>query len=431
MSSSQLTSRLRDLVHAGAERHAVVRPEGLASPSGLLAHLKDVLGGDVREFERGACLIVDRCYAGDLRHGDLTISRCADTARRCLEHLSVLDAPGRQPIQTISEPPSILFFDLETTGLAGGAGTYAFLVGCGAFVEGAFHTRQFFLIGYGAERPLLAAVAAQMAGADVLVSFNGRTFDAPVLETRYLFHRASIPCGDRPHLDMLHVARRLWSSEAGCSLRTLEGALAGLSRQGDISGSEIPARYVHYIRTGDARLLAPVFEHNRLDLLSLAVLTTTAMELVERGAHSTRTARECLGLGQLYERAGIGDRAASCYAHAASGHVHGSREDRAEALRWLARRMRREHRHDEAAGAWQQILALDRTAERLTREAAHALAVHYEHRSHDLQAAHRYAVSAATAAATEADRVQARHRLARLERKLGLESGNSPALFEG
>jgi hypothetical protein len=94
--------------------------------------------------------------------------------------------------------------------------------------------------------------------------------------------------------------------------------------------------------------------------------------------------------------------------------------------------MRRERRHDEAAGAWQEILALDRTVERVTLEAAHALAVHHEHRSRDLQAAHRYAVYAATAAATEADRVQAHHRLARLERKLGLEDGKGErVLFEG
>lgn len=435
MNSSPLTSRLRDLVHAGAERHAVVPVEGPTRPSASPAHLTAVLGGDVRDFGPGSCLVVDRAYAGDLKHGDLTIGRCADTAQRCLAHLSVLDAPGRQRVQAGSDQPSMLFFDLETTGLAGGAGTYAFLVGCGAFVEGAFHTRQFFLIGYGVERPLLAAVAAQMAGRDVLVSFNGRTFDAPVLETRYLFHRAAVPFADLPHLDMLHVARRLWRCEAGCSLRILEGTLAGLSRRGDIPGSEIPARYVQYVRTGDARPLAPVFEHNRLDLLSLAVLTTTAMELIEQGAEGTRSARECLGLGRLYERAGMRDRAALCYAHAASGHVRGSRQDRAEALCWLARRMRRECRHDEAAGAWQQILALERsegTAHRLTREAAHALAAHHEHRSRDLQAAHKYAVCAATAAATEADRLQARHRLVRLERKLGLENGKGDrALFEG
>jgi hypothetical protein len=175
----------------------------------------------------------------------------------------------------------------------------------------------------------------------------------------------------------------------------------------------------------------PVLEHNRLDLLSLAVLTSTALQMAERGASSARTVRECLGLGQLYDRAGMGDRAALCYTHAASGDLRGSRRDRAEALRSLARRMRRERRHDEAAGAWQQILAIDRHTHGLTREAAHALAVHHEHRSRDLEAAHRYAVCAATAAATRADRIKAGHRLARLERKLGLRSGEAEAvLFE-
>jgi uncharacterized protein len=430
--SSTLTSRLRALVHAGADGPIAGHEERARPASALPGHLKAVLGGDLHEFEQGSCFIVDRAYPTELQYGERTVGHCADVVRRGLAHLWVLAAPGRQVVRAASAQPSMLFFDLETTGLAGGAGTYAFLVGCGRFLEGAFHTRQFFLIGHGAERPLLEAVRSHMMAADVLVSFNGRTFDAPLLETRYLFHRTPVPFAEVPHLDMLHVARRLWQCEAGCALHVLEHALIGVARQGDIPGGEIPARFVQYVRTGDARPLAPVFEHNRLDLLSLAALTASALALVEGGAGGTRTARECLGLGRLYERAGLCDRAVSCYRHAASGNVQGSAQDRAEAWRWLARRMRRERRHDEAADAWQQILALERR-DRTTRqahEAAHALAVHHEHRSHDLAAAHRYAMSASTAAATEADRLQVRHRLARLERKLGLESGpGNRALF--
>jgi hypothetical protein len=313
---------------------------------------------------------------------------------------------------------STVFFDLETTGLSGGAGTFAFLVGCGGFVNGAFRTRQYFLAGYGAERPLLAAVAECLADADLLVSFNGRTFDAPLLETRYLFHRSSMPFADVPHLDMLHTARRLWNGDEGCSLRFLEGALAGVERRGDVPGPEIPMRYIHYVRTGDVRPLVPVFEHNRLDLLSLAVLTTIAVDLVEHGASATRSAPECLGLGRLYERAGLEAQAISCYARAASAEAGGDPEVRAEASRRLARRMRGARRHEEAADAWKDVLALAALDDELAREAARALAVHHEHRSKDLRAARLFAARAEAAATTEAHRNSARHRLARLDRKL-------------
>jgi len=259
-----------------------------------------------------------------------------------------------------------------------------------------------------------------MADADLLVSFNGRTFDAPLLETRYLFHRSSMPFAHVPHLDMLHTARRLWNGDDGCSLRFLEGALVGVKRRGDVPSAEIPVRYVHYVRTGEVKPLIPVFEHNRLDLLSLAVLTAMAVDLVEQGARATRNAPECLGLGRLYERAGLEAQAISCYARAASVDAGGASDVRAEALRRLARRMRCARKHHEAADAWKDVLSLASSDGGLTREAARALAVHYEHRSKDLEAARRFAARAAAAATTEAHRTSARHRLARLDRKLEL-----------
>lgn len=416
MNSSLLTSRLRELVGAGA-RHAGSEREGSAAKNSL-DHVTSLLGGQLCELEGGRCLVVDRRYAPQIAHGDRTIGVCADTMSRYGKHLAVLGVSqgGQQRL----ERATIQFFDLETTGLAGGAGTYAFLVGCGTFVDGSFHTRQFFLTSYGAERPLLGAVAQWMASANMLVSFNGRAFDAPILETRYLFHRLAVPFSEMAHLDMLHVSRRLWGSDAGCSLRVLEEALAGVARTGDIAGEEIPARYVHYARTGDARLLCAVFEHNRLDLLSLAVLASVAVRLVEAGATGTRDARECLGLGRLFERVGLNDRAAACYAHAASNRTTSSPEIRVEALRRLARGMRRQGRYRDAADAWQQILALGGGGHPALREAVHALAVHHEHRSRDLQAARRFAIRAVVTAESEAHRVRARHRLARLNGKLGL-----------
>ena len=427
MGASILTTRLRELIGVvppppatGREARTAQRP---------LIQTASELGGQVCELDGGCCVIVDRWYTPDTAHGEHRIGSCAEVMRRHVGHVSVL-GPSRG-VPRLSDAAALLFFDLETTGLAGGAGTYAFLVGCGTFEEGAFHTRQFFLATYAAERPLLGAVARYLANAGLLVSFNGRSFDAPVLETRYLFHRLTVPFSGVAHLDMLHASRRLWGGDEGCSLKALEQTLSGVVRHGDIPSSDIPARYVQYVRTGDARPLGPVFEHNRLDLLSLAVLTSLAVRLVEEGAGGTRDGRECLGLGRLFERAGLDDRAAACYARVASLRAANCRDIRVEALRRLARRWRRAGRHEDAAAAWRQLLGVGANGHPALREAVRGLAVHHEHRLKDLQTARAFAIRAVGTAANEAHQAQARHRLARLERKLGTIVEGANALFEG
>ena len=341
----------------------------------------------------------------------------------------------------------MLFIDLETTGLNGGAGTYAFLVGCAWFeppspsasagqAGGVFRTRQFFLSAYAGERALLdglAQLAARMGG---IVSFNGKSFDLPLIETRYLFHRLATPFAGLPHVDMLHPARRLWRGEedeaagrtASCRLCVLEQALCGVTREGDVPGFEIPARYFHYVRSGDARPLERVFEHNRLDLVSLALMTAEASRLLEEGPSAARTAREALGLGRLYERGGLWDMAREAYAIAAGNHetraheIHESRIDpltRAEALRCYAIACRRQRRYREAADGWRRILELRRCPPHIAREATEALAVHHEHRLRDPRSARQFALRSLGFDASPSRTHATHYRLARLERKLG------------
>ena len=157
-----------------------------------------------------------------------------------------------------------VFIDLETTGLSGGAGTVAFLVGCGFYDLGAFQVRQFLLTSYAAERALLSAVAEFFDDAELIVTYNGKTFDVPVMETRWLFHRMEMPLDGVPHFDALHTARRLWKSrtddpaEGGCRLSTLERLLFDVRRVGDVGGFEIPSRFFQFMRSGDPRPLEPV-----------------------------------------------------------------------------------------------------------------------------------------------------------------------------
>ncbi len=323
--------------------------------------------------------------------------------------------------------------------MSGGAGTVAFLVGCGYFDLGAFQVRQFLLTSFASERALLTAVADFFDGADLIVTYNGKTFDVPVMETRWVFHRLQMPLDGVPHFDMLHPARRLWRMRGGaagdvegCRLTTLERTLFNVNRVGDVPGLEIPGRFFRFLRSGDPRPLEPVLEHNRLDLISLAAVMARALQLARDGRDACRDCAEALALGRVYERAGTDDRvrersgtlarAVACYGRAAESRTA---DVRGEALYRLALRHRRERRFEEAAAIWRQVLELTepRGVRRMTglaelrQFAAEALAIHHEHRDRDLESAREIALFALEeAAGRRADGV--RHRLARIDRKI-------------
>ncbi len=390
-----------------------------------------VLGGEWQVVRGQRFLVVDREYHPDDRHGDVPVADAMPLSAGTWPRLSML---AGEPCDG-----GLLFLDLETTGLTGGAGTHAFLVGCAWFRDGRLRIRQLLLPNAAAERRVLEAVADLAAGAGVVVTYNGKSFDLPLIETRFLYHRMATPFAGIPHIDMLHPARRLWGGVAsapaqgvatGCRLTTLERGICGFVRAADVEGFEIPSRYFQFVRTGDSRPLRVVLEHNRLDLLSLALLTARVARLLECGPAYARSLREVLGLGRLYERCGLAAEALACYARVSGVRTPnplpslpvGPRDGAtiAEALRSYAILCRRQRRYEEAAAAWKRAVGVVRCPPHILREAAHALAVHHEHRSRDLHAARRFAQQ--SAALTAAPRVAAamRHRLARLERKLGI-----------
>ena len=400
--------------------------------------LEQVLGGEWRSRDGGRSFVVMRRFEADAPYGR---ARVGDFAIRfqAAQHGAALLSTG------VPRVPFV-FFDLETTGLSGGAGTHAFLVGCAWFDEdGAFVVEQHLMTDYAAERGMLTHVAQDLARAGALVTFNGKSFDAPLIETRYLFHRLPSPCTQIPHVDVLHPARRFWGGDAelGCSLGALEQALLGVRRAGDVPGSEIPWRYFQYVRTGDAQPLADVFAHNRLDLLSLAGLTARLVSLVADGAASTDDEREALALGRVYERAGDGARAEAAFERAvelAAGAVERGQRRRAadawvwtpqgiqaEAVRALAVGARRGRRFNEAAARWRQLLDLPGCPAQVAREATEALAIHHEHRDRDLGAAKMFALKSLEAGTEAAWGDAVRHRLARLERKMVSERALFPS----
>ncbi len=425
MSLGELTDRLRSVVQ-GSPRITTALP----LPKSDLTDRRDafeaqdleaVLGGEWQARSGGQCFVVERRESPHIRHGQVQLGALAEALERAVGNAPLL-ANG-----AAARPPFV-FFDLETTGLSGGAGTYAFLVGCGWFDEaGGFVTRQHILIRPADERPMLQAVADEIGRAGTLVSFNGKSFDAPLLESRFLYHRLPWDAGRLPHVDVLHPARRFWRAQTAlgepipCSLGSLERQVLGAARTNDVLGLEAPARYFRFIRSGDARPLAGVVDHNRLDLLSLAGLTIRLLQIVNDGPAEARNAQEALAVGRIYERAGLTSRAADAFAHAIGFDVEGGplrAPARVDALRGLAHLARRTRRYHEAAARWSELLEQPGCPDSWAREAAEALAIHHEHRVRDLRSARDFALRSFGAGAPASRTDAVRHRLARLDRKL-------------
>lgn len=438
-----LHERLRAII-GGAEHASPLRQRGAALDQSVGADLgrprdiTETLGGSWRDEEGARCFVVERRYEAPTVYGHDTVGSLADRLAEAADEASMVanGAPVRPPWA---------FLDLETTGLSGGAGTHAFLVGCGWFeADRCFVTRQFVLTRFADERALLAAVATELGRAGSIVSFNGKSFDAPVLETRYLFHRLQWPGEQLPHLDVLHPSRRFWrpstlrqaqgrlepgreatgsgrpelvearDDATSCSLGALEAHILGARRAGDVPGFEIPARYFQFIRGGDARVLAPILEHNRLDLLALAGLTSRLLQLVRGGPDAARDGRETLALGRVYLRAGLDGRARQAFERALDRISAGPL--RVEALRSLALTWRRARRYEAAAGCWRALLDVVGCPPHVAREAMEALAIHHEHRIRDLAAARAFALRGLGTSAQPTAALQ--HRLARLDRKI-------------
>ena len=395
----------------------------LSEPCGPIA---DALGG-TNVDAAGACVMIERRYDGTRSHGRRRLDACVPVATA---PIGVFD-----PRVTTAAGwwRKAVFFDIETTGLSGGAGTLAFLVGCGWFDAEGFVVRQFFLAGPAGEKPMLDALRDVFADSTLLVTYNGRTFDVPFMETRWAFHWSSAPTDGLLHFDMLPPARRLWSRRGqlstkpgagptaesdGCSLTALERRVLGFHRQDDVPGFEIPARYFHFLRSGDAAAIEGVLEHNRHDLVSLAVMMAHALWLVEEGPEACRDPGEQIALGRLYERVLRAEDAVRAYEIAAAC---GDGPTAAHALARTALLRRRQRRFDDAAEAWQRIVDLSprdrRRSAPLVRRAVEALAIHHEHRVRDLDSARRYA-DELSASATGRERDEIDRRLQRLERKM-------------
>jgi len=336
--------------------------------------LSEVIEGETVENDLGGFYCVDRVFPLSHRHGRLELNRLKGVPREAFSLLSRGDYSFDIDLE------KALFLDTETTGLAGGSGTCAFLIGLGFVEEGSFVVRQLFMRDYGEEAAMLHALAELLSRFDVLVSYNGKTFDIPLLESRFVLSRQRPSFEHLLHFDLLHPARSLWKARIeSCRLMELEYRLLGLEREDDVPGHVIPNLYFRFVRSRDASRLNYVFDHNRHDILSLAALTVCASDLLDEH-YVPDDPLDDISLGRLFERSRQPERSMHHYNRAVKAGVTGAA--RRGALKALADHHKRRGELEDAEAIWRDLMT-DDSMEGIY--ALHELAMMAEHEHYDFQ----------------------------------------------
>ena len=329
---------------------------------------------------------------------------------------------SRKTRTALEDPTKWLFLDTETTGLAGGTGTYAFLIGLGWWDAGGLQVEQLFMRDFTEEHSILHELSTRVVERPVLVTFNGKSFDWPLLENRFTMTRSIAAPKLAAHLDLLHPARALWKLRLG-SVRlaelerhVLDAPRLGWHRENDVASALIPQFYFDYLRGGPAAPLAGVVRHNQMDLRGLAALFGKINSLLSKPADSAKEIEslDLFGLSRFLQRRGDADRAHSACAQALA--IGLPAEFRPKARRDLALMAKRRGEHERAAEIW-----LDMVAD--LHEGIHAseqLAIYYERHAKDPAKAAQFAKLAV--ATVRQQRANSRdllltERFARLEKK--------------
>jgi len=408
-----LRNRLRKLGVQKGARNLTPRPKPKRS-----AGLEALIDGEIVETDYGPFFVHLERYAPEYLHGAYPLGELLSQSRRVAGRLAGYDAEidlGRT-----------VFVDTETTGLAGGTGTLAFLIGAGAFEDdGSFVVRQFFLRSPAEEPAVLLYLSEWLDQFEALVSFNGRGFDLPILQTRFTLQRLRPRILRAPHLDLLTPARRVWRGRLeSCSLKSLEYSVLDVHRdQIDIDGSLIPQLYIDYVRTGDAGEMPRVLYHNAYDILSMVTLATRLIQLFDEERSAALTAADRYTLGKWH--ADHAEHAqAERYLRQALEDLSDAIVQQQAALR-LSLLYKQLDRRADAIGLWEAVAQAAPPDSLASVEACVELAKYYEWHAVDLPRALAWTEQALAIAAALPDRLlrsqvlpEVEHRKQRLVRKI-------------
>jgi tetratricopeptide (TPR) repeat protein len=312
-----------------------------ADPAERAERLADGLGGRVESMPAGPVVVIER-------RTRLPVD---------LEPLRLLPYP-------VDPTRPLVSLDTETTGLGSASGTVAFLIGVGSWEGTDFVTHQLVMADHADEPALLQALDARIPPDAWLVTYNGRSFDWPLLETRYRMHRRRAPA-HAGHLDLLPIARQVWKHRLpDARLASVEAAIAGVERHEELPGAMIPDRFFGWLRSGRPELLSDVLDHNREDVVSLGrLLGVMAAVLADPIRRRSEHPGDLAGLARAYERSGRTAEALACYGEALGSWDENEDDRPPSRLEWSevasdgARLLSRLHRHDDAEAAWLEVAA--------------------------------------------------------------------------
>ncbi len=361
----------------------------ILSNSSPVRPIEAVVSGRVVRNQHGAFYRAQVDTPNDERRGGI---RFGDVLRARGDLIAIA---GRDAELADLDVSKTVFVDTETTGLAGGTGTYAFLVGLGFFHDGHFVVMQYFMRDQSEEKAMMFAVAEALRRFDWAVTFNGRSFDFPLLATRFILSRIRPRLDQLAHLDLLHACRRIWArapfaARAGLRLGSLESALLAHRRPTDVPSWQVPEIYFDYLRSGDAEELRGVFAHNVEDILSMVSLVGIVDSVMGSWRNpGTVDPHAVAGIGRIHEMDGRFDIAAEAYAAALAESLQP--ETAARYAFSLSLIYKRRGDWSKAASIWEKL------AEGKGRPAAAAcveLAKYFEHRLYDFGRAYFHCMSA-------------------------------------
>jgi len=422
---SEQLARLRRRIAEVHERVAAKYPPKAQAPrqetasneTGARWFAEEWSRGEVVRNEFGEHFQTERLFPPHKRHGSVYVSALTELPADLFSTFAEIDIPAA-PAERWA------FLDTETTGLMGSLGIYAFLIGVGRITREGFRIRQFFVREYLEERSVLAALASHLRDFDLLLTYNGKTYDQPLLEARYQLADQKSPFARLAHLDLLHSSRRLWKLRLkSCRLSELEEQILGVYREGDLPGELIPYVYFEYLRSHEAQRVASIFHHNAIDILTLACLTAIvpaafqasgAEELARLGI---RRGEELLGIARWLLTAGRLERAVELFRSAVgAGLPDGLLFRTLWDIALLEKKLGRK------AAAVEVLRELGGCQNRYQAFALEELAKHYERQEKDVALALEFTQAAIAAGGSPA----LARRKARLEKKLS----NTQALHE-